>query len=140
MIHTADRSKTRLDKWLWAARYFKTRSLAKAAIESGRVLFHPTKDNKSTGQRTKPSREIAVGDQLTIRRGSYLYSIEILELTERRGSASSAAALYHEAQTSVEARELAKSRRNLENLGLQVPRGKPSKSERRELLKLKQKP
>ena len=139
MTGSSNPSKTRLDKWLWAARFFKTRSLAKAAIDSGRVLLHPPENNKSEGHRTKPSKEITVGDQLTIRLGDYLHSIKIINLSERRGSASSAAALYHEALTSVEARELAKSQKRLENLGLQVQNRKPSKAERRELLKLKQK-
>src|SRR4249920_616444 len=87
----------RLDVWLWAARFFKTRSLAKQAIESGKV--------EVAGQAAKPSRALRVGEALQVRRGLELFEIEVLALSEQRGSATIAQTLYRESDASVARRE-----------------------------------
>ena len=119
----------RLDRWLWAARFFKTRSLAKAAIEGGKVHLD--------GQRTKPAKEVHIGQALEIRRGDTLQTIVIATLAEHRGPAKVAQGLYEEKVDSIEARQLLASKRRMEKAGLTVPSTKPSKRDRRELAKLK---
>src|SRR5580700_8989493 len=94
----AEQSATvRIDKWLWAARFFKTRSLASRACELGRV--------RSNGQPVKPARDVRVGDLLEVKNDSGEFQIEILALSEMRGPASVAQTLYRETQSSREARE-----------------------------------
>src|SRR4249920_407125 len=87
----------RLDLWLWAARFFKTRSLAKQAIESGKIELD--------GQDVKPSRALRIGDALRVRRGDELFEIEVLALSDKRGSASVAQTLYRESEQSRARRE-----------------------------------
>ena len=96
-MSSAALEKVRLDKWLWAARFFKTRSLAKAAIEGGKV--------HCAGQRVKVSREIAVGDELTIRQGFDKRDVRVMALSEQRLGAAEAALLYEETAASKIARE-----------------------------------
>ncbi|MEM9620839.1 MAG: S4 domain-containing protein [Pseudomonadota bacterium] len=128
--HSADTpSGVRIDRWLWAARFFKTRSLAKAAIEGGKVAVD--------GQRVKPARELRVGQQLTIRRGLTEQVVEVTALAEKRGSASIAAHLYRELPESIEQREAAQAERRMQRAGLRVPSQRPSKKDRRDLRKLK---
>ena len=113
----------RLDKWLWAARFFKTRSLASNAIKGGKVSL-----NK---QNPKPGRELAVGDTLTIRQGQELKTIIIKMLADKRGPASVAQQLYEETTESIQARE---KEGELRKLGAaQRPRGegRPTKRARR---------
>ena len=133
-------SKVRLDRWLWAARFFKTRAQAKAAIERGRVHVHvPGRDPEHPQQiRPKVSKEVSIGDTLSVRRGDLAEVVRITGIAERRGSAEAAAALYEETHSSIEARETERARRRMERLGLQVPTSKPDKNHRRQLRKLKQ--
>ena len=128
----------RLDRWLWAARFFKTRAQAKSAIEGGKVDFHI--DTGTTGQQTtkpKVSKEISVGDTLTIRRGWTAETIVVSGLSEKRGNAATAQQLYQETVESIEARETEVARRRMERAGLRLPEQRPSKRDRRELKKLK---
>jgi ribosome-associated heat shock protein Hsp15 len=92
----------RIDKWLWAARFFKTRSAATEAVAAGHVRVN--------GARAKPSREVGVGDRLEIRRSAQEWTVKVLALADRRGPATAAAALYEETPQSAAARE----RRRLE--------------------------
>ena len=119
----------RVDRWLWAARFFKTRSLAKAAIEGGKVRLG--------GQRVKPSKEVHVGQVLEIRRGDVEFTVVVDGLAEQRGPAPVAAQLYTETLTSIEARETLAAHRRMERAGLRVPQHKPSKKQRRDLRQLK---
>jgi ribosome-associated heat shock protein Hsp15 len=113
----------RLDLWLWAARFYKTRSLAKQAIESGRV--------EVAGQDAKPSRALRVGEALSIRRGEELFEIEVLALSEKRGSASVAQTLYRESEASIARREAEREKRRMEANGYRAPASKPDKRARR---------
>jgi ribosome-associated heat shock protein Hsp15 len=135
--------RVRLDRWLWAARFFKTRALAKAAVEGGRVLLLPALSRAGApvadgALKPKPSREIVPGDRLLIRRGSMSQTVQVLAVDARRGSATVAARLFAETPESLEARALARARQQLERAGLQVPAGRPDRRERRERMKLKQ--
>jgi ribosome-associated heat shock protein Hsp15 len=119
----------RLDKWLWAARFFKTRSLAAEAIDSGRVEVN--------GERAKRSRAITPGDKLRIRKPPFEQLIEVLGESEQRGPATVAATLYVESEDSVKARE--KMAAHLKAIGPPVfhDKGKPSKKDRRSIDRLK---
>ncbi len=133
-------SGVRLDRWLWAARFFKTRAQAKAAIEGGKVDFH--QGRRETGSTSKPkvSKELAVGDCLTIRRGWTAETVIVQALSEQRGNATIARGLYEETAVSIERRETEVARRRMEKGGLTVPAARPSKRDRRELRKLKEEP
>lgn len=139
MSNFDSRASVRLDRWLWAARFFKTRAQAKAAIEGGKVHFHLPGGATSTDRLNRPkvSKEIAVGDTITVRRGDLPETVVIKALSDKRGSASVAATLYAETPESIESREAERSRRRMERLGLKVPSGRPGKNERRALRKLK---
>ena len=114
-----------MDKWLWAARFFKTRTLAARACELNRIA--------SNGVQAKPAREVRVGDRLQIKTPSATFEVEVLGLSEMRGPASTAQTLYRETDASREARQkAAEERRTLEPLDLQ-PEFKPSKRDRRRL-------
>jgi len=114
---------TRIDKWLWAARFFKTRELAAKACEMGRIT--------SSGVRAKPAREVRAGDMLHINNGSAQFEVEVLALSRQRGSAAIAQALYRETEASVEGgRKAAEERRLLGPLAPVSP-GRPSKRDRR---------
>ena len=134
----SDGDAARLDRWLWAARFFKTRAQAKAAIEGGRVHLHLNRDERAARIRPKVSKEVSIGDVLTVRRGTVPETVVIRGIAQRRGNASIAATLYDETPASIEAREAQRARRQMERLGLKVPRSKPSKRDRRELKKLKE--
>ncbi len=124
-------TKIRIDKWLWSARFFRTRSLAKKAIEGGKVHID--------GQRVKTSKEISVGDVITIRQGSATNISEkivvVQGLSEQRGNATIAQALYQETEESIARREFYHQQRKLANLAR--PNTKPNKKQRRELQRLK---
>ena len=122
-------SGVRIDRWLWAARFFKTRSLAKAAVEGGKVHLESS--------RIKPSKEVQVGQQLEIRRGDTFQVVIIETLSEQRGSATVAQTLYTETPESIEQREVRKSVRRMERAGLNIPSSKPDKKNRRALAQLK---
>jgi len=113
----------RADSWLWAARFFKTRSLARQAIEHGHVQIN--------GAACKPSRPIHVGDRASISRASERFELEVLGLSAKRGSAAAAQELYRESESSRAAREAAREQRRAERAGYQPPSGKPDKRARR---------
>ena len=109
----------RMDKWLWAARFFKTRSLAARACELGRI--------ESNGQPAKPSREVRVGDLLQVKNDSGDFHVEVLILSEMRGPAAIARTLYHETEASRELRlKLAEERKTMPHFEA-LREGKPSK-------------
>jgi len=140
-----ERARARLDRWLWAARFFKTRALAKAAIEGGKVLLlarqaTPGSDDERQGQKPKPGKEIGAGDRLLIRRGAMTQTIRVLAVDERRGSATVASALFEESLESIETREIDRAQRQLERAGLHLPALRPDKRDRRERMKLKHAP
>ena len=116
--------RVRLDKWLWAARFFKTRALAKAAIEGGKV--------HCKGERCKPSKEPKVGDELTIRCGFDERTVQILILSGVRRGAPEAQTLYAETADSIRRREEAAERRKAGALGVQSD-GRPTKKQRRQI-------
>lgn len=118
-------NRVRIDKWLWAARFFKTRSLAARACELGRI--------ESNGQQAKASREVRVGDLLQVKNDGGTFQVEVLVPSEMRGPAAVAQTLYHETEASRELRlKLAEERRAM--LPFEALReGKPSKRDRREL-------
>lgn len=117
----------RADVWLWAARFFKTRSLAKQAIDGGKIDL-----NDGT---CKPAKAVHVGDVLRISRGEERLEVEVLALSEKRGPAAAAQALYRESEASVAVREAAKAQRKL--TGAMAPPSRPDKQARRELRRLK---
>ena len=123
------KNRVRLDKWLWAARFFKTRSLAKTAVEGGKVHLN--------GARTKPAKEVAVGDRLTVSRGEIEQSIVVAGISERRGPAAIAATLYKETAESIDARERLRAEQRMRRAGLTVPKTRPNKKQRRALRDLK---
>ncbi|MFV0543901.1 MAG: RNA-binding S4 domain-containing protein [Marinicella pacifica] len=121
----------RIDKWLWAARFYKTRSLAKKKIEQGKV--------KVNGQRSKPARTIEVGDQVSIKKGQTQWIVDVLELSEQRGPAKVAQTLYRETEASQQAREDQQLLNKLQYHSTPKPEGRPSSRDRRELRDLKKK-
>ena len=119
----------RMDTWLWAARFFKTRSLAKKACELGRIT--------SNGQPAKPAREVHVGDRLHVTCETGEFEIEVLVLTELRGPAAVAQTLYRETEASREARQqLADQRRAARQFEV-LPEGRPDKRDRRLIRKIR---
>jgi len=119
----------RIDKWLWAARFFKTRSLATRACELGRV--------EANGQNVKPSREVRVGDLLRVKNDSGEFQIEVLLLSEMRGPAPVAQTLYRETEASRELRlKLAEERKAMPRYETSTE-GRPSKRDRREIARLR---
>jgi ribosome-associated heat shock protein Hsp15 len=115
----------RIDKWLWVARFFKTRSLATEAVLAGHVQMG--------GARMKPAREVRIGDTLEIRRGQVASTVVVRALAERRGPASVAATLYEETKESQEAREQQRlERRDARPLGADLG-ARPTKQDRRRL-------
>jgi len=130
-MSSGDVVKVRLDKWLWAARFFKTRALAATAIETGKVEVN--------AERAKRAKQLQVGDSLRIRLGPYNHLVTVRALSENRGPAPVAAKLYEETEQSVKAREA---------MGLQVKiarsvpgydRGRPTKKDRRDIERVKRK-
>jgi ribosome-associated heat shock protein Hsp15 len=113
----------RIDVWLWAARFFKTRSLAKQAIETGKV--------EVGGQRAKASRAVHVGEAVVILRGQERFEIEVRGLSDTRGPAPVAQALYAESEASKERRAAERATRAAERAGYQAPQTKPDKRARR---------
>jgi ribosome-associated heat shock protein Hsp15 len=119
----------RIDKWLWAARFFKTRSLASRACELGRV--------ESNGQSVKPSRDVRVGDLLQIKNDGGAFQVEVLVLSEMRGPAPVAQTLYRETEASRALRlKLAEERKAMPRFETS-PEHKPSKRDRRQIDRLR---
>lgn len=118
--------KIRLDKWLWAARFYKTRSLAADEVSKGRVLVNQ--------QNAKPAREVKVGDLIFIRQEQMDRTVHVLALSNVRGPAVVAQTLYQETQESIDKREAERERRRLaKEPGMDYRQGRPTKRERREL-------
>jgi len=124
-VTAAAKSGVRLDKWLWAARFFKTRSLAKAAIEGGKVQLD--------GKRVKVSKEVSVGDRLRVRQGWDEKDITVLAVSDQRRGATEAQSLYRESADSIQRREHAAAARKAAGGMLERPLRKPSKRERRQI-------
>lgn len=123
---TPDDHGVRLDKWLWAARFFKTRSLATQEIDKGRIQVN--------GQAAKPARELKPGDRIEMRQGPVTRSIVVLALSHQRGPAPVAQALYEETAESVARRdEAAKQRKLASEPALAIEQGRPTKKDRRTL-------
>ena len=120
--------KVRLDKWLWAARFYKTRALAKAAIESGKVHCR--------GERCKPGKEPRLGGEFQIRQGFEERTVVVQALSIVRRGAPEAQALYTETEASIVKREAAAAMRKAGSLGMSTD-GKPSKKQRRDLFKFR---
>ena len=119
----------RLDKWLWAARLYKTRSLATAAISGGHVHLN--------AERVKPAKAVKVGDVVRVRKGSWEVTISVDAISAKRGSATIAQTLYTESEASIASREQSRARIRAESAGA-VMDHKPNKQERRALVKVKQ--
>jgi ribosome-associated heat shock protein Hsp15 len=119
----SEQTESRIDAWLWAARFFKTRALAKQAVERGRVTL--------AGATLKPSHALKPGDALRIKRGDETFEVEVTGLAHKRGSAVVAQALYRESEASIKAREAARERRRAERAGYQPPPKRPDKRARR---------
>jgi len=122
-------NKVRLDKWLWAARFFKMRGLAKKAIEGGKVYCG--------GQRAKVAKEISVGEMLTIRQGFDKREVKVLALSEQRRGAAEAALLYEETEASLADREQRAAVRKAGAASFTPSDHKPSKKERRQIERLR---
>jgi ribosome-associated heat shock protein Hsp15 len=124
-----DSDRVRLDKWLWAARFFKTRSLAADAVGGGKVEVN--------GERAKPAKAVKPGDEIRLRLGPYEHVLIIRQLSERRGPASAAQALYEETQASRDARErLAAQLKMAPAAFVYEEKGRPTKKDRRDLSRL----
>jgi len=121
--------RVRLDKWLWAARFFKTRALAAEAVEGGKVQVN--------GDRPKRARPLQVGDEIRIRLGPYEHTITVRALSARRGPASEAAGLYEETAASRTAREALAIQLKSLHAVFGPDKGRPSKKDRREIQRLK---
>lgn len=113
----------RIDVWLWAARFFRTRTLAKQAVDTGKVEIG--------GQRPKPSRAVRVGDALRVVRGEEVFEVEVLGLSDERGPAPVAQRLYRETAASAQAREEARAARRAMRDGYRPPEQRPDKRARR---------
>jgi len=125
---TSDR--VRLDRWLWAARFFKTRALAAAAVAGGKVQVN--------GIRAKPAKQLQVGDGVRVRVGPYEWLITVRGLSERRGPPKTALALYEEAADGRVARERLAEQHKIAPAPTYHGKGRPTKKERREIERLEE--
>jgi len=117
----------RIDKWLWAARFYKTRSLATEMVNGGHVQMN--------GDRLKPSRQVQVSDILTIVRGDEAFTVTVTGLAEKRGSAAIAQTLYEESEESLKARERLKELRRFDAASAPAPKKRPDKKARRQIIR-----
>ncbi len=124
-----DGGRVRLDKWLWAARFFKTRGLATEAVDGGKVHVN--------GERVKAARPVKLGDRLEIRRGPELMEVRVLALTDHRGPATAAQALYEESADSRTRREEQTAQRRLLGASMARPPGRPDKRDRRRIIRFR---
>ena len=122
-----DDGKTRVDKWLWAARFYKTRALAAEAIAGGKVQVN--------GERVKRAKPLQVGDEVRIRQGPYEHQVVVRELSNTRGPAARASALYQEKPESLAARQALALRLKSLHSAFVPERGRPTKKDRREINK-----
>jgi ribosome-associated heat shock protein Hsp15 len=118
-----DMDAVRLDKWLWAARFFKTRSAATEAVNGGKVELN--------GLRPKPSKDVKVGDLVRVRIGPFIHAVTVRGLSERRGPAAAAALLFEESEESVQARERLREQHRLAPTAQFDEGGRPTKKDRR---------
>ena len=123
----SETTRVRVDKWLWAARFYKTRSLAATAVESGKVQVN--------GERAKPARALKPGDVLDIRNAALTWRITVAGLSERRGCAAVARALYSESEQSRKEREEKMALLRTERLSNPFPGGRPTKRARRQIIR-----
>jgi ribosome-associated heat shock protein Hsp15 len=119
----------RIDKWLWAARFFKTRSIASAAVDGGHVELN--------GERAKPSKNVRIGDELRIRMNQNTFVVQVRGLSERRGPASEAQQLYEESAASKAERERLAEQRRLAPAPAYEEGGRPTKRDRRDMSRVK---
>ena len=126
MVETVYTDKVRIDKWLWAARFFKTRSQATQAVSGGRVQVN--------GARVKPARLVQTGEELRIRRNEVEFVVTILGVAAKRGPAKVAQLLYEESEESIAAREQAREQHRIEAMGRLQPTRRPTKRERRQIV------
>ena len=123
----SETSRVRIDKWLWAARFYKTRSLAADAVEGGKAQVN--------GERVKPAKVLKVGDTLNIRNGQFSWEVSVLALNERRGSAAEAAKMYSESDQSKMEREEKIALLKVERQSNPFPGGRPTKRQRRQIIR-----
>jgi ribosome-associated heat shock protein Hsp15 len=117
--------RVRLDKWLWSARFYKTRSLAAQAVDAGQVRVN--------GDRVKPARALRAGEIVTVRKSAFVWEVQVLALSDRRGGAMDAAKLYRETAQSFETREALVAQRRAASAGTPQLSGRPTKRQRRKL-------
>jgi len=120
----------RVDKWLWAARFFKTRALSSESVKGGHVSLN--------GMRTKPAKEVKIGDVLVIKKGLEVFEITVLALAEKRGSASIAQSLYQESANSMQARANLREQQKNHAASAPSPKKRPDKKSRRHIIQFKQ--
>src|SRR3954451_3233769 len=128
-MRDAEDGRVRIDKWLWAARFFKNRSLAAEAIEGGKVQVN--------GERVKRARPLQIGDEVRIRLGPYEHQVVVRELSDRRGPAPQAAGLYEEREASKVARQALALQLKSVHAIFGPERGRPTKKDRRKIRKFK---
>lgn len=126
-MSATDPSRVRLDKWLWAARLYKTRSIARNAIDGGKVHFN--------GARVKAGKEVSIGTEIELRRGHETWTVIVKALDDRRRSAAEASELYEETEPSRLRRETEREQRRLANEMLQAPQRRPDKKQRRQIIR-----
>lgn len=117
--------RVRIDKWLWAARFFKTRSLATQAVEGGRVRLN--------GERCKPAKEVRMGDRLLVHIGELEWEITILALSDKRGPATAARSMYEESESSRARRQAHMEERRMQLNPAAALKGRPTKKDRRRI-------
>lgn len=121
-----DEDRVRLDKWLWAARFFKTRTLAAEAVTGGKIHVD--------GRRVKPAHAVRIGEMLRIQRGSEEYLVAVLALSNQRGSAKQAILRYEETPASRQCREQLREQRRLQSPDVAQPTARPTKQDRRRII------
>ncbi len=126
----SEKDSVRVDQWLWAARFFKTRSMAQQALRGGKVNLN--------NQRAKPAKELRVDDELVITKGDFVYTIKVLGLSHKRLSPALAQALYQETEESRTEREAKLEQKRLERHHEMRPAGRPDKRQRRQIKAFKQ--
>lgn|SRR5512146_899460 len=119
----------RIDKWLWAARFFKTRALASKACDIGRIEIN--------GARAKPAREVHAGNMVRIENEGGVFHVEVLQISEMRGPAAVAQTLYKESDTSREARKKIAEERKVMQIYAPLPERRPSKRDRRRIIQFR---
>jgi ribosome-associated heat shock protein Hsp15 len=127
-ILSTEEKRIRLDKWLWAARFYKTRAMAATAVSGGKIDLN--------GDHTKPAKAVKAGDRMALRIGAYEWDITVVSLSDRRGPASEAQKLYIETEQSQEARQEKAAQLKAERQSVPgFAKGRPTKKERRHIIK-----